>query len=154
MKDRIKLIMEQQGCSQVDFARKIGIAPASLSGIFTGRTQPTLATATAIHKHFPFINLSWLLFGEGDMMPSSAQDAATLSGADVVSTSAPVAPSAVASPGAMSVGDNMPLQSTNSRVCPVDVDAMKNFDKKERKISEIRVFFDDGTYEVYQTFKS
>ena len=33
-------------------------------------------------------------------------------------------------------------------------DSVKNTDKKERRISEIRVFFDDGTYEIYQTFKS
>ena len=31
---------------------------------------------------------------------------------------------------------------------------VKYVDKSERKISEIRVFFDDGTYEVYLTFKS
>ena len=154
MKDRIRLIMEQQGCTQVDFAHRIGIAPATLSGIFNGRTQPTLATASAIHECFPEISLNWLMFGEGEMKVSSTSNnalarsgARTQDGDDAGSlgdlfSQMPAQPS-----GAFS-------QNSRNKLHDQSQELAKNIDKKERRISEIRVFFDDGTYEIYQTFKS
>ncbi len=68
MKDRIKQIMEAVGLSQQDFAKELGISAASLSSIFTGRTNPTNNHVMAIHRVFPQINVNWLLFGEGDMI--------------------------------------------------------------------------------------
>ena len=41
MKERIRCIMEYVQLTQQDFAAKLNISPASLSGIFTGRTNPT-----------------------------------------------------------------------------------------------------------------
>ena len=56
MKERIRLIQEQLGLSQIEFANKLGISPASLSSIYTGRTNPTNNHVMAIHKAFPQIN--------------------------------------------------------------------------------------------------
>ena len=53
--------------SQQEFAARTEISPSSLSGIFNGRTNPTMNHAQAIHKAFPNISIYWLLFGEGDM---------------------------------------------------------------------------------------
>ena len=41
MKNRIKEVMEYANLSQQDFAARLGISAASLSSIFTGRTNPT-----------------------------------------------------------------------------------------------------------------
>lgn len=156
MKDRIKLIMEQQGCNQVAFAHMIGIAPATLSGIFNGRTQPTLATAKAIHDRFPAISLNWLMFGEGEMTDTaSAATPIIYSEGDVPSDAtgaSGVSSPVVASSAAPSSG--AAAQTVKGRRGDTVEDFVKNVDKSERKISEIRVFFDDGTYEVYLTFKS
>ena len=79
MKDRIKQIMEAVGLSQQDFAKELGISAASLSSIFTGRTNPTNNHVMAIHRVFPQINVNWLLFGEGDMiMKNQATNAPSL----------------------------------------------------------------------------
>lgn len=170
--------MEQTGLSQQDFAAKLSISPASLSSIFTGRTNPTSNHVTAIHRAFPDISLNWLMFGEGDMhdgsaapasssdellslddqtLPSSTADAphtsptsspamASMFSVDAFEPSAPQHPSVVA-----------PTPSPHQR--PVrgqqdqrPVSAMRNvniIDKPERKIKEIRVFYDDGTYEAF-----
>lgn len=66
MKERIRQIMDQAKLSQQDFAAKLGISPASLSSIFTGRTNPTNNHVMAVHRAFPDININWLMFGEGD----------------------------------------------------------------------------------------
>ena len=70
MKERIRQILEWTKLSQQDFATRLGISPASLSSIFTGRTNPTNNHVQAIHRAFPEIDISWLLFGEGMMMVS------------------------------------------------------------------------------------
>ena len=67
--------MELAGLSQQEFAARLEISPASLSSIFTGRTNPTNNHVQAIHRAFPNINVNWLMFGEGEMMvPSVASD--------------------------------------------------------------------------------
>ena len=53
--------------TQQAFANFIDISTASLSGILTGRTKPTLNTVEAIRKSFPTINIEWLMFGTGEM---------------------------------------------------------------------------------------
>jgi transcriptional regulator with XRE-family HTH domain len=67
MKDRIYQLMKQQGLTQQEFANELCIAPATLSGIFNGRTKPTNNIVAAIHERFPELSIPWLMFGEGDM---------------------------------------------------------------------------------------
>ena len=74
MKDRIKLIMESQHMTQQAFSKFTGISAAVLSGIFTGRTKPTINQVEAIRKKIPNISLAWLLFGEGSMYDTERQD--------------------------------------------------------------------------------
>ena len=79
--------MKQEGLNQKEFAATTGISPATLSSIFNGRTSPTLNHAEALHRRFPKLNMSWLLFGEGDMYQiekraenSGSSDSTDLSG--------------------------------------------------------------------------
>ncbi len=75
MKDRIRKIMELANLSQQEFAARLEMSPASLSSIFNGRTNPTNNHVQAIHRAFPVVNVSWLMFGEGDMfVPPAGQD--------------------------------------------------------------------------------
>ena len=67
MKDRIKQLMESLHMNQQSFASFVGIAPATLNGIFQERTRPTLNTVEAICKKMPNVNLMWLINGTGDM---------------------------------------------------------------------------------------
>lgn len=75
VKDRIRKIMELANLSQQEFAARLEMSPASLSSIFNGRTNPTNNHVQAIHRAFPVVNVSWLMFGEGDMfVPPAGQD--------------------------------------------------------------------------------
>ena len=55
MEERIKELMEAQHITQQAFAEFLGISPATLSSIFSGRTKVTLNTIKAIKKKFPSI---------------------------------------------------------------------------------------------------
>lgn len=74
MKDRIRQIMEAQHMNQQTFASYTGIGTASLSSIFTGRTRPTLKQVGAIMKSFPNVNVNWLMFGTGGMLSTGEKD--------------------------------------------------------------------------------
>ena len=74
MKDRIRLVMENQHQTQKVFANFIGMSEGALSSIFNGRTKPTLNIVEAIKNKIPKISTDWLLFGRGEMFekdPSS-----------------------------------------------------------------------------------
>ena len=65
--------MTREAMSQQDFASTLGISPATLSSILNGRTNPTNNLVQAVHRAFPKINISWLMFGEGTIDNPSAQ---------------------------------------------------------------------------------
>ena len=67
MKDRIQQIMQKEGLTNAEFAEKIGVSTSSLSHIFSGRNNPSLDVVMRIHKACPYVNLDWLLYGEGQM---------------------------------------------------------------------------------------
>lgn len=73
MKDRIRQLMEAQHMNQQAFSIATGIGSASLSSIFTGRTNPTLNHVEAILNKFPQVNPMWLLKGIGGMMLSASE---------------------------------------------------------------------------------
>ena len=68
MKNRIRELMEKKGMSQKIFAQELKLGEATVSGIFNGRTNPSMATVQAIHNRFPEVNVQWLMFGDGEMI--------------------------------------------------------------------------------------
>lgn len=178
MKDRIHDIMTHMGLSQQDFASRLKMAPASISSIFSGRTNPTINHVMAIHKAFPQVNEKWLLYGEGEMMEgehpvssptvevaSSDEDEELAVMGDFFGQSS-AASSTVPSASASNVAPetSQPTSRSQRRVAssvreevktasaPVQNDNFENVkivDKKFRRVKEIRVFYDDNTYETF-----
>ena len=163
--------MDHYGLSQQNFAAQLGVAPATISSIFTGRTNPTNKHVQAIHKAFPEIDTNWLMFGEGEMMISLDRTSAE-NGIDGESNPLSVGESSEASLfGEELSGSNLSTAmggtvqnagviAGNARGLRRDggilsqqyagiLDTANLMDKKPRKIKEIRVFYDDGTFEVF-----
>lgn len=175
MTERIRKIMEDTQMTQQEFAVKLGISPASLSGILNGRSEPTRKHAEAIHRAFPRINVNWLMFGEGEMFTPSASSSegeeephmtAVESRIDAGepqlldgTTSAAILPSSMFEPSAPSPSSssvNARKSQTYGSRSDLTQRAMQtglnlgiNLDKDERKIKEIRVFYSNGTYESF-----
>lgn len=146
MKDRIHQIMKQMGMSQKQFANELCLAEATLSSIFTGRTRATTNVVTNIHERFPEVSVQWLMFGEGEMYAGEVVSTVTASSPEQpkdTTTTIEQIPSA----------DTTSLfpEVTSSPVPPVIHEVVKYIDKPQRKITEIRVFFDDGTYETFSS---
>lgn len=153
MKDRIKEIMESKHMNNKVFANFTGINEGTLSLLLRDKAQPTLKIYEAIHKHFPDISMEWLFDGVGPMYKKdvAASNNASASSADV-STSADGSSQASAdgssSPILFSEGQQQSAQvSGNGK--SVEKTIVKYVDKPQRKITEIRVFFDDQTWESF-----
>lgn len=145
------------------------MAPASISSIFNGRTNPTINHVNAIHRAFPQVNTKWLIFGEGAMMSgdgSENNEAGTAGAANSSSLPSDETLIDIASDfGGSQMGlFNQPRQSQapnseRTRTTPpassrdhsrdARADMANNFDIRPRKVKEIRVFYDDNTYESF-----
>ena len=81
MVERIKIVIKESGLSNGDFADKIGVNPASLSHILSGRNKPSLDFVMKLLDAFGSINTDWLLFGketENDIQKESESKTKTL----------------------------------------------------------------------------
>lgn len=161
MEDRIKQIMEYLNLSQQEFAQKLELSPASLSNIFNGRSKPTNNHVQAIHRAFPSINTNWLMFGEGDMLNSSSRnsDSQNSEKNDAGGNSA-LLDFGSGNQKESSSSDGRDLFSGFSKSNQTNVVQSKSGEKTitkvvteqkiiRPKILEIRVFYDDQTFESF-----
>ena len=149
MKDRIKMIMESQHMTQQTFAQFIQISPATLSSIFNGRTRPTLNMVEAIKNKIPKLSTDWLMFGKEPMYLDSQTDASPLQEQENKETAqqfldfdSPTTPQKDNSESHFQQG----VQSTPKIKAETVV---KYVDKPQRQITEIRIFYDDQTWETF-----
>ena len=149
MKNRIKQILQKEGITATLFAEKIGISPASLSHILNGRNEPSLAVVTKIHESCG-VNLEWLIYGEGEMMVRSKNDDELENGAlqgDEIPFFSPIPQG--------NLENRKEIEPKTPYFTPKSVvnEEIKYIEKPERKITEIRIFFDNGTYETFHPNK-
>lgn len=153
MKERIKRLMESLHMTQMNFAQFIGMSPASLSSIFNDRTKPTLNTVEAIKNKIPRINTEWLIFGTGGMYVEDNQEHI---GA-IDNSHAEIEPvldfGAEPSVSESTISDPIVQPQTQNRRQEIIRSEIKYIDKPQRKITEIRVYFDDLTYETFEPKK-
>ena len=165
LKDRIKEIMDNKHMINIVFANETGINPGTLSLLLRGKTQPTLKHYEAIHNRFPDISMEWLFDGTGPMYKnpsaeaSAADGAVAPSGSIVGSNDSGIAMSSANGLGSVSTdvktAQASPSLFDNSRIQGGQVprqgekDIIKIVDTHPRKITEIRVFYDDQTWESF-----
>lgn len=152
MKDRIKQIMESQHMTQQTFASFIGMSAASLSSIFNNRTKPTLNTVEAIKSKIPNISTDWLMFGRGSMYEDGTSPEGTGNDSDVTTTDATSADSGNIAQddlfGTVAPNEARPVSAPPSPVREPKTE-IRYVERPQRQITEIRIFFDDGTYETF-----
>ena len=137
--------------SQQVFADFLQQSPATLSSIFNGRTRPTLNIVESIKTKIPDINTEWLLWGNGDMYNSHPATLENDSEGLSVDSSDPMInfdqPNLFSTP--MSGSQVAFQQSVKSTHPEIVREELKIVDKEPRKVTEIRVYYDDQTYETF-----
>lgn len=148
------MIMEDQHMTQQVFADFLQLAPATLSSIFNGRTRPTLNIVEAIKSKIPDISTEWLLFGIGEMHVSHSsttesplEDVSNNGVEQMLNFEPPTTGSY------QQVAQVPPYQGMSSPVRGGHMELVRNDvrieEKEPRKVTEIRVYYDDQTYETF-----
>ena len=135
------------------FAEKIGLSPSSLSHILNGRNNPSLDVVMKIHKACSYVNLPWLIYGEGEMegQPEvSKSNEAGISGVSLFDESTFFAPE-----GTEERENRKEMAPKSPVFAPKEIvrEEIKYIEKPAKKITEIRIFFDNGTYETFRPEK-
>ena len=145
--------MQKEEMSAVQFAEKIEISPSSLSHILNGRNKPSLEVVMKIHKACTYVNLLWLLYGEGEM---ENQENAPVPEDSAISGMMMYGESPIFASNGTEDGENRKEMQLKSPVfAPKEIvrEEVKYVEKPARKITEIRIFFDNGTYETFRPDK-
>lgn len=146
--DRVKLIMEQEELSSGEFADRTGIQQSTLSHFINGRNKASLDVIMKIHQAFSDVNIEWLLYGQGSMRTQKTHG----NGISVNNNGYQVGlknndidmAEQVSGISLDSLGAIAPILAKQSQG-----GATSEPIKPPRKITEIRVFFDDNTYETF-----
>ena len=153
MKDRITQLMQKEEMTAAQFAEKIGLSPSSLSHILNGRNNPSLDVVMKIHKACNYVNLPWLLYGEGSMEEypeESKSDDLNVSAISLFDEN-----SFFATNGTDERENRKEMTLKSPVFAPKEIvrEEIKYIEKPARKITEIRIFFDNGTYETFRPDK-
>ena len=156
IKDRIRKLMDSQHMSRQVFCDFVGLSQATLSNIFNGKSRPTLMQidaikrkfpADAIKKKIPSVNTDWLLYGSGQMYNDGQQTNTETTGVpqdDVASQGSGVAPTLFSE-----LQEQQNVQRVNNTPKSVENMNVKIIDKPVRQITEIRIFYNDQTWETF-----
>ena len=154
IKDRIRMIMEREKVPPKVFAKTIGVQQSTLSHILNGRNKPSLDVIMKVHQKYDYVNLEWLLYGEGEMMVSEEETSFSSSNSDYLpslfdenlinSSKEPAIPEK---------RKEMPLRNAEKSPKEIVKQEIRYIEKPARKITEIRIFFDDNTYETFRPEK-
>lgn len=147
-RDRIKLIIETEGVTQVAFAETTGINTSTLNHVLTGRNNPSVDVISKILAAYPQYESDWLLHGSGPMWTEAYSEQ------QVKSTSIPLfsdsdgdgsgsTPSPVAAPvpnsgvrrGKVEERTREATQTTTER-------------SSSKRVQKVIIYYDDNTFET------
>lgn len=138
--------MEKENLTPAKFADKLQINRAIISHILNGRNNPSLDVVTKILSEMDYINTEWLINGTGNMYKDGVRDAPPSSAPDLFNQG-PLISGTAPEPieKTKETGFNQP-DNVNQFVENKNIVASKNSD---RKITQIIIYYDDSTFEVF-----
>lgn len=156
MKDRIKLIMDNEHLAPSAFADKLELGRAVISHILNGRNNPSLDVVTRILAKMDNINPDWLLTGNGSMYKSEVHEEKENS--SPVSTHMNISQPDLFSQNDISLPPNKPEfqyrkeivveKSTNVIEDPTNQTIV--YQKAPmRKVTKIIIYYSDNTFETF-----
>ena len=156
--EQITEILKRENITASDFSQKTGIQRSAVSHLQNNRNKVSLDVVTRIHTAFPHISLYWLLDGTGDYYVENKEKNSILSQPqEIPSTKTPEKGAEISQSERVSTVIK-PIETLPSEVSSISKtegsvpslgEKPDNKRGTERKVVEIKVFYDDGTYENY-----
>ena len=149
IRDRVKMIMERENFTAGAFADSIGVSPATITHILNGRNKyPSTEVLLRLHNRYPDVSMQWLLLGEGDNGYSSNIVTEDLLNIDENAINPTLDPTVTENRKEIGLKE----ESKGAKEYVKQEVIYK--ERPVRKITEIRIFFDDNTYETFTPTKN
>lgn len=132
MNNRLKQFLAAENISQAQFAETINVVRASVSHVLAGRNNPGYDFIKSIMDNYPTLNIEWLMLGKGKMYKDKVIQESTL-----FALEEEIIPEAIQEP-VVKIESSPEIETIDNQ--PQQI-------VKQRNISKIIVFFDDGTYQ-------
>lgn len=154
IKDRIRMIMEREKVPPRVFAETIGVQQSTLSHILNDRNKPSLEVVMKVHQKYNYVNLEWLLYGKGEMMVADNESSSASSNDEYQSSLFDENP-INSSKDPVTPENRKEIALRNTEYTPKEIvkQEIRYIEKPARRITEIRIFFDDNTYETFKPEK-
>ncbi len=148
IKERIERIRKRENLSYGAFAESIGIQQSTLSHILNGRNKPSLDVVMKVHQSYSHIHLEWLLYGKGPMTDETATPGYATEMLPSLFDENAINPAQT--PEVPEYRREIGLKQPQSESKEIVRQEIRYIEKPSRKITEIRIFFDDNTYETFK----
>jgi len=149
MNTRLLQFLTAENISQSQFADTIGVARASVSHILAGRNKPGFDFIESTSRHYPTLNLDWLIMGTGKMYksPSSStvQSPSTLpqTGTLLFDDQTETLEKPTSTDSSQSVLESPAAPSPKVNATGIKQQLVDN----KRNIKKIIVFYDDNSFQ-------
>lgn len=148
MKDRILQLVEEKNLTLGAFADEIGVERSTMSHIKAERSKPSLDVAQKILERYPEVNADWLILGKGPIYrqktnsrePNLFDDFELIASSTTQNEQKSEQKTVTA---AVQSTQNSAATAQNVVSAPAPAPAPA----KQRCISRVILFYDDGTFE-------
>lgn len=155
MKERLEELMQLLNLTPTQFANEIGIQRTTLQHILSGRNEASLKIIMAIHSKYPDVELEWLLNGKGYAIPVMQQN-------DSQNQDYPLFPGMESAVFPTQGKDNSEFLNVKEEKIPsstrkrlnnkgVNTSTGNTLENNQKRIKEVVIFFEDGTYQKFST---
>ena len=128
------------------FANATNIKLATLSQILNGRNNPSLEVVTKIRAAFPQLSYDWMISGEGPMC--KAEPMLPFDENEGFKTDENREFTTERTDDSENRKDFAPYRPQEHPRVP-EIEEIKYIERPAKKIREIKIFYDDGTYETF-----
>lgn len=141
------MIMDREKLTAGAFAESIGVAQATISHILGPRNKyPSTEVILRLHQRYDDINLEWLLTGKGSMSKNPTMENSEFD----YPLFAENPENAAYEPDETENRKEIALETTQKAPKEIVRQEIIYKERPPRKITEIRIFFDDNTYETFK----
>ena len=152
MNTRLKQFIAAENITQAQLADTINVVRASVSHILAGRNKPSYEFISGLMRHYPNLNMEWLMFGKGKMYKNASAEgpdeaAAQVSG-DLFADEFPIMQDVCAEAPEENIPAAAPAPASGASIN--EIKALINTMQKpvsQRKLIKITAFYDDGTFQ-------
>ena len=165
MNTRLQQFLDAENLTQAQFAESIGVVPASVSNVLSGKNRPGWDFTVNMLKRYPDLNPDWFLLGKGKMYRNSSsaaaeqnnnqnnppryEDAAETDGKEAMPELFVPADTEIPYSGDTENSARAEMQARTPLSETVTSGALQQITVKQRKAVKIAIFFDDGTFQEF-----